>query len=669
MKEKIKLWWKRQTLSKRVLIVSIISLIPLFYLANLVFYAASYYPRTCTICHYMKPYYEQWKTSTHKDFICIKCHPYRLINNTVSTIKYLTDTYNPRPIVEVNDASCLQEGCHSERLLKGRVAFQESIIFDHTDHYGKIRRGEKLRCSSCHSQIVQGEHIAVEERVCFLCHFKGAARGSSVTGCPSCHGTPTKIVEHEGFSFSHESYLRLGVQCNQCHLDVAKGEGDVPEQKCHSCHAERLENYKDKLFIHRVHVTDKGIYCFRCHEEIWHGDISMIQPLEVKCDACHPKLHSPQKALYMGVGGKGVKDTPSRMFSAQVSCDGCHIGGRTEKKACLSCHEKNYADMLDDWKKEVGRALSEISPVIKRGESAFKGMKGKLVQEASMFIEDARHNYELLENGHGAHNPEYAVRLLQSAWDQVDIAMKAAYPSYQPSKRGRLLGTGDGYCTILCHSRLGLKQELVFEEMNIEFPHSFHHDDLGVRCTDCHSPEKHKMRIITKDGCMACHHKGDELKCDKCHWAQQGLYLGKVKVYGLKEIQPDIMARADIECEGCHDLKEKDQSVEVLKDKCIDCHEEDYDEILIQWEQDLLKISSELFLKLSHLEEGMKTMEGEKLLETERLYQEAKHNIELISRGKGVHNYELSMKILAAAKESLDKALGKTEEEDGKKSE
>ena len=31
-------------------------------------------PYFCASCHIMKPYYESWSTSTHRDVACIKCH-------------------------------------------------------------------------------------------------------------------------------------------------------------------------------------------------------------------------------------------------------------------------------------------------------------------------------------------------------------------------------------------------------------------------------------------------------------------------------------------------------------------------------------------------------------------------------------------------------------------
>ena len=167
-------------------------------LAALGYYGAFYIlggsPRFCLSCHYMKPYYEQWQASTHKDVTCVRCHPINPGFITTTTVRYWLGAHNPRPRAEVKDTSCLQGDCHDQRLLNGKERLSNGIIFDHKEHVTQLRRGEKLHCSSCHNQIVQGGHINVDKRVCFLCHFKGAAAGEAATGCPSCHVEPTRVV-------------------------------------------------------------------------------------------------------------------------------------------------------------------------------------------------------------------------------------------------------------------------------------------------------------------------------------------------------------------------------------------------------------------------------------------------------------------------------------------
>ncbi len=136
-------------------------------------------PAFCNSCHIMEPYYESWQQSSHKDVSCIECHFAPGLGGKVrgkmlglvQLAKYVTQSESSRPAAEIPDASCLRSGCHETRTLAGDVDFH-GIPFDHKPHLEKLRRGKKLRCTSCHAQIVQGSHMTVTASTCFLCHFK-----------------------------------------------------------------------------------------------------------------------------------------------------------------------------------------------------------------------------------------------------------------------------------------------------------------------------------------------------------------------------------------------------------------------------------------------------------------------------------------------------------------
>ena len=112
----------------------------------------------------------------------------------VQLAKYLTGTESPRPAAEIPDASCLRSGCHDTRVLAGRVDF-DGIPFDHAPHLERLRRGKRLRCTSCHSQIVQGTHMTVTQSTCFLCHFKDEFFNEGLAACTRCHQIP--VTEYD----------------------------------------------------------------------------------------------------------------------------------------------------------------------------------------------------------------------------------------------------------------------------------------------------------------------------------------------------------------------------------------------------------------------------------------------------------------------------------------
>jgi hypothetical protein len=176
-------------------------------------------PQFCRSCHIMEPYYQSWMASKHKDVTCIECHfepgfggeVRGKMLGLVQLAKYVTGSAGPRPAAEIPDASCLRSGCHENRLLSGKVQFH-GVTFDHGPHMGQMRRGKKLRCTSCHSQIVQGEHMAVTETTCFLCHFKDEPFNAGLGACTRCHQIPEKTYGlGGGVKFTHELAYTKGV--------------------------------------------------------------------------------------------------------------------------------------------------------------------------------------------------------------------------------------------------------------------------------------------------------------------------------------------------------------------------------------------------------------------------------------------------------------------------
>jgi hypothetical protein len=290
--------------------------------------------------------------------------------------KWATQTYSSKPFAQVEDASCLRSGCHTSRLLEGKVTFKRGIIFDHGPHLKEERRGRQLRCTSCHSQIVVGTHIEVTTTTCYLCHFKGMKTSREfhpLGGCTVCHTAPKEDMKLGTIAFNHESMVKRNVGCEKCHLNVVEGSGQAPRERCLTCHnqPEKLQKYGDTPFMHEFHVTGYHIECTRCHSEIKHTlpqpigrSVSgllyrlfepssaeaaesnakvqpkrPIQPPTVKtpeahhatrdqaldCKACHQATHHGVLEMYVGMGGKGTPMIPGHMFQVRVECVACHI--------------------------------------------------------------------------------------------------------------------------------------------------------------------------------------------------------------------------------------------------------------------------------------------------------------------------------------------------------
>ncbi|NQT54467.1 NapC/NirT family cytochrome c, partial [bacterium] len=271
----------------------------------------------CKSCHIMEPYVASWKDSTHgKEGVeCIQCHFPPGFQNAVKSkiqaasmlVSYLTGTYATQARAEVQDASCMRPGCHEKRLLEGKTEF-EGVHFDHKPHLTELRRGKRLRCQTCHSQIVQGSHITVSKSVCFTCHFKDLKHGrveEPVGGCTGCHDVPDKPIKlASGDEYNHADYVERKVACYKCHFDSVQGDGSVPKQVCTGCHSEpdHLAKYDDHEFMHENHVTKHKVECFHCHSEIRHGRNPAPEPSEAMCNRCHTGRHDYTARLYRGAG-------------------------------------------------------------------------------------------------------------------------------------------------------------------------------------------------------------------------------------------------------------------------------------------------------------------------------------------------------------------------------
>ncbi|UCD84152.1 MAG: cytochrome c3 family protein [Deltaproteobacteria bacterium] len=413
------------------------------------FSTSSYF---CGSCHIMKPYYNAWKSSKHDFVPCVDCHyppgfteeVRGKIQASTQVVKYLTRTYGTKPYAEIDDASCLRKGCHSKRLLEGKADFKKGIVFDHKPHLTEMRRGRRLRCVTCHSQIVVGTHIAVTETDCFICHFKPEADGSKspIADCTICHEEPKGDIELSGIVYNHEDFVDRGVECEKCHIDVVQGEGGVPKERCLSCHGEleKLEKFDEHQFIHDHHVTRRKVECAHCHSDIEHRITTRVEFVKTDCLICHSASHRAQEKIYMGTGGKGVEDMPNSMFLARVDCAGCHtipkngapqsqFVGQTKEASeagCLSCHGKDYLGILDDWKASIEDSLKKLKPKLEKAEKLTKGtlLDHKSYQEANDLYLKAKFNYEFVAYANGAaHNVEYSTALLDQAQEDIEKAI------------------------------------------------------------------------------------------------------------------------------------------------------------------------------------------------------------------------------------------------------
>jgi nitrate/TMAO reductase-like tetraheme cytochrome c subunit len=531
-------------------------------------------PSFCGSCHIMAPYYESWKHSSHKNIACVECHippgvtaELRKKYEALSMVaRYFTGTYSTNPWTEIDDASCLR--CHERRLLSGKELFKD-VLFDHAAHLSGMRRGKTLRCTSCHSQIVQGSHIAVTASTCILCHFKGQSSGTGTARCTLCHMVPDKVIRKGGMTFNHADVSRYGMQCTSCHARPEGTDGAVPKERCVTCHNDpsRLAAYNNPELLHQQHVTIHKVDCLHCHLEIQHVGEPRLEAAATACGTCHEQGHSSQMVLYTGVGGRGVDAMPNPMFLAGVRCEGCHLAipghsseiRKASEISCMSCHGPTYLRIYNQWKRTVAQRTAAVERQFADTATAKPGADPAALQEA-------RFDLDLVRRGNGIHNVSYAYALLRQSHDELNRVRESRGMSSLPEPWPA--PPYESPC-FACHEGIDAQQGTIFGR---EFRHEPHILKAKLRCESCHRPHEERAQgeIVRYDasGCEGCHHSRPEANCLDCHSA--------IRTKTIKVARGDFshafhLDEAEQTCADCHDLS-PGHPPRIKEETCAGCH-------------------------------------------------------------------------------------------------
>ena len=396
----------------------------------------------CRSCHIMEPYYVSWQESSHANVPCIECHfppgfggkVRGKMLGLVQLAKYFTASEGPRPAAEIPDASCLRSGCHDTRLLSGRVDF-EGMPFDHRPHLEDVRRGKRLRCTSCHSQIVQGVHMTVTASTCFLCHFKDQPFNEGLGACTRCHQIPQQEFDlGGGVKFTHDLAYERGIDCVNCHRDVIRGNGEVPEERCRVCHnrPDDLAKINDHVGLHETHVTDHKIDCTDCHLEIKHSlEKDTLARAAADCQSCHPQHHREELEMFAGTGARTLTGQAGGMMMSRVGCRSCHqtqdvsatgtVLWRASAQVCASCHDAEAMQHFDSYRTDLTASFDAIEAALQQAREAVAAatLEEQAKADVQAELENVDHDLHFLREGGALHNIHYADELAHTLADRL----------------------------------------------------------------------------------------------------------------------------------------------------------------------------------------------------------------------------------------------------------
>jgi formate-dependent nitrite reductase cytochrome c552 subunit len=649
----------------------------------------------------MDPYVASWTISSHNEVACVDCHyepgvwnhlkgKYR--DGQVSLVYFITGKTPGKYHAEISDAACLQTGCHDLEQLPDDVAF-ETIRFSHSQHLLELRRGKKLRCTTCHGQIVQGDHLKVDPNDCFICHFKtevedGVSKPSPISKCTLCHREIPEEIPFDDHTFFHGRYVRHDIECTSCHKGVVEGEGEVVPGNCVECHndPDMTEHRFTSEILHANHVADHKVECFRCHAPIEHRikPTPTISDFDESCTRCHQdRQHLGARDLYQGTGGIGVPDRPSPMYRANVDCVSCHeqfsesdgalyvqgppaapasVGGYS----CSHCHGDGYEKMVDQWRVTIEAAVKVTSGRINQAETELlraegdKKISGSVVAQARATLNKARHNYVFVLNAQGHHNIQYALALLQKAADWSSEAQAAVTPGYAPEPV-QLTEYG---CTSLCH--VGQETKAVPFRGELQFPHAPHVVENGLECSDCHGEGRDHGRVISQ-ACDDCHHGSGEgeVTCHDCHDSVSEIFLAKGDelVPAMPSVKADKM-----DCTNCHTEVADGESTTLagIQASCRNCHDEDsekYEKMVVEWTREAETFLGDLERERDLVREAIEKAELVKknVILARNQLTHAEQHMAILGKRNSLHNIEYARALVGATRSHLQQALKELE--------
>jgi nitrate/TMAO reductase-like tetraheme cytochrome c subunit len=570
-------------------------------------------PAFCPTCHYMETFYQSWRTSAHNKVDCVECHFEPGISGTirgklnglVQIVSYVSQSYKKRtPWAEIPDNTCARSGCHETQTLKDSTYNFKGVQFSHKNHLEDLRRGKKLKCTSCHSQIVQGTHIEVTANTCYTCHFKKSDDPGheldKLSDCKTCHQWENKSKqEMAGFRYDHTTVVSNKMACMDCHSNTISGNGTVGKERCYQCHFEtdRLEKFSDTKFMHETHIAKHSMKCFACHSTIDHKVQVMDPKAPPDCNSCHNNAHSSQVSLFTGENGFNVEKMPSAMFLNGINCKGCHVFHEIDKKdittskssgnACEKCHGKGYDRLVGQWKVATSKRVITINSIYKTVSGIVSRTGSDKKPQAEELLKQAEHNIRVVEVGKSVHNVQFADKLLIGSYN----LMKQALSVIGNSNTLPEFKSNEEFIPNECYSCHSGIQEISVKKFDMNFSHNQHIAKEKISCNKCHSnAQKHGELTVNKESCNNCHHSKSKVNesCVNCHKFQEEVYSGNY----LGKNQPDFMKVGGAGCIDCHVVTDK--IVKPDKKMCLKCHEAGYDDMMGEWKADVKKISAEL---------------------------------------------------------------------------
>jgi hypothetical protein len=116
-----------------------------------------------------------------------------------------------------------------------------------------------------------------------------------------------------------------------------------------------------------------------------------------------------------------------------------------------------------------------------------------------------------------------------------------------------------------------------------------------------------------------------------------------------------------VECIDCHRgvTSKKKDSFDVIKKRCIECHDQSYGETVVRWKSTTENLLKKVAPKIKQVREEIERIDLRRghTFVYRKLFGEAEFNYNLAKNGNGVHNLEYVEELLDFANQRLDEAM------------
>lgn len=447
-----------------------------------------------------------------------------------------------------------------------------------------------------------------------------------------CHGDQRfmdKTIELGTVRFVHATHLQLNKASQESvqkelddlskSLRTAVGEERFGQMEAvangSGPHETRVDKLANLAIASGANVERSDLEKF---SQLNHRRVRTAQLADIQCTNCHS--YSSERN-----GRDG--SSPAHHFSVNTTaCYTCHFnneGFNTGTNTCLMCHKQLPAGEI----------------IVHKELSAAEGQK---LQSPELAAKTVTMNHQAILE-----------RQVNCASCHADVAIEDSQVTQRDCQR--------------CHDQPGYfdawKEPFTLDL--VAHYHKVHVPQQRAKCLDCHSVIHHQL-IREQPGEPAGFLSSVMSNCTHCHPNHHRQQLDLLSGVGGKSVSksaPNLMFGSRTNCFGCHtQITSDDHAGDVLKatlNGCIACHGDRHTETFEKWKMGLELVQTDAeqaYASAQKMLAESKDLPPATRQKATELLQAAGADLQLVKRGKGLHNVTYAMEVLDSVTERAQQA-------------